>query len=39
MMKINRVASIVGIGQTNWLEDYQKTKKGEIPTDSYGYGA
>lgn len=39
MMKINRVASIVGIGQTNWLEDYQKTKKGENSTDSYGYGA
>lgn len=38
-MKINRVAAVVGIGQTNWLGDYQKTKSGEIPTDSYGYGA
>ncbi len=38
-MKINRVASVVGIGQTNWLGDYEKTRNGQIPTDSYGYGA
>ena len=38
-MAIKRAAAVVGIGQTDWLGDYEKTKKGERPADSYGYGA
>jgi acetyl-CoA acetyltransferase len=38
-MTVKRAAAIVGIGQTNWRQDYQRVKAGECPTDSYGYGA
>ena len=38
-MTTKRAAAIVGIGQTDWRGDYEKTKKGEHPADSNGYGA
>ena len=33
------VAAVVGIGHTDWKEDYARVRKGEKPFDSYGYGA
>ncbi|HVV94773.1 MAG TPA: thiolase family protein [Hyphomicrobiales bacterium] len=32
-------ASVVGIGHTDWPEDYGRVRRGEKPFDSYGYGA
>jgi acetyl-CoA acetyltransferase len=32
-------ASVVGIGHTDWPEDYARVRRGEKPFDSYGYGA
>jgi acetyl-CoA acetyltransferase len=33
------VAAVVGIGHTDWKEDYRRVKNGEKPFDSYGYAA
>jgi acetyl-CoA acetyltransferase len=33
------VASVVGIGHTDWPDDYRRVRAGEKPFDSYGYGA
>lgn len=33
------VAAIIGIGHTDWREDYARVRGGEKPNDSYGYGA
>lgn len=38
-MSLGRVAAIVGIGHTDWPEDYARVRRGEKPFDSYGYGA
>lgn len=38
-MSLRRVAAIVGIGHTDWPEDYVRVRRGEKPFDSYGYGA
>ena len=36
---LRNVASIVGIGHTDWAGDYSRVRAGEKPSDSYGYGA
>src|SRR5690606_8729742 len=35
----NGVAAVVGVGNTDWPEDYRRVRAGERPTDAYGYGA
>lgn len=39
MNKLSRVASVIGVGHTNWVEDWQRVRAGERPDDSYGYAA
>jgi acetyl-CoA acetyltransferase len=34
-----KVASVVGVGHTDWRGDYVRTRKGEKPRDCVGYGA
>ncbi|MEA3181265.1 MAG: hypothetical protein QOI59_4788 [Gammaproteobacteria bacterium] len=34
-----KVASVVGVGHTDWRGDYVRTRNGEKPRDSVGYGA
>lgn len=34
-----RTASVIGIGQTDWVGDHARVKAGHKPHDSYGYGA
>jgi hypothetical protein len=33
-----RVAAVVGVGHTDWVEDWARCRRGERPNDSYGYG-
>src|SRR5690606_37680449 len=33
------VSAVVGIGHTDWVEDYRRVRNGEKPYDSYGYAA
>lgn len=35
--RIRRATAVVGVGQTDWVSDYRKTRSGEKPNDSYGY--
>lgn len=37
--RLSRAAAIVGIGHTDWVGDWTRTRNNEKPTDSYGYGA
>lgn len=34
-----RAASVIGIGQTDWVGDHARVKAGQKPHDSYGYAA
>lgn len=34
-----KAAAVVGIGHTDWRQDYARTRAGEKPRDSNGYGA
>jgi acetyl-CoA acetyltransferase len=34
-----KAAAIVGIGQTDWVDDHRKVRSGNAPFDSYGYAA
>ena len=34
-----QAAAIVGIGQTDWVDDHRKVRSGNAPFDSYGYAA
>jgi 3-oxoacyl-[acyl-carrier-protein] synthase III len=34
-----RSAAIIGVGHSDWVGDWNRTRAGEKPTDSYGYGA
>jgi acetyl-CoA acetyltransferase len=34
-----KTSAIVGVGNTDWVEDYRRVRAGEKPFDSYGYGA
>ena len=36
---LHRVAAVVGVGHTDWPEDYRRVRAGEKPSDSYGYAA
>jgi len=31
------ISSVVGVGHTDWVEDYKRVRKGEKPQDSNGY--
>ncbi|MGE8610687.1 MAG: thiolase family protein [Achromobacter veterisilvae] len=33
------ISAVVGIGHTDWVEDYKRVRNGEKPHDSYGYAA
>lgn len=33
-----RVAAVVGVGHTDWAADWSRTRRGERPTNSFGYG-
>jgi acetyl-CoA acetyltransferase len=39
MSGLSGVASVVGIGHTDWPGDYARVRNGEKPFDSYGYAA
>lgn len=34
-----KTSAIVGVGNTDWVEDYRRVRAREKPFDSYGYGA
>lgn len=34
-----RTAAVIGIGHTDWVEDWARVRAGECPDDCYGYGA
>ncbi|MES3001464.1 MAG: thiolase family protein [Pseudomonadota bacterium] len=36
---MKRAAAVMGVGITDWAEDYKRTRAGERPNDSYGYAA
>jgi acetyl-CoA acetyltransferase len=36
---LRRVAAVVGVGHTDWTGDWARTRAGEVPSDSLGYGA
>jgi len=31
------ISAVVGVGHTDWVEDYKRVRSGEKPHDSYGY--
>lgn len=33
----SNISGIVGVGHTDWVQDYKKVRNGEKPFDSYGY--
>ena len=35
---LRRAAAVVGVGNSDWTGDWARTRNGEQPTDSYGYG-
>jgi acetyl-CoA acetyltransferase len=35
---LRRVAAVVGVGNSDWTGDWARTRNGEQPADSYGYG-
>lgn len=39
MNKLGDVAAVVGIGHTDWPDDYARVRAGDKPFDSYGYAA
>jgi acetyl-CoA acetyltransferase len=36
---LRRVGAVVGIGETDWVQDWHRVRAGEHPADSYGYAA
>jgi acetyl-CoA acetyltransferase len=36
---LHKSAAVVGVANTDWVEDYRRVRAGEKPFDSYGYGA
>ncbi len=36
---LRRSAAIVGVGHTDWRQDWARVRAGETPNDAYGYGA
>lgn len=39
MKSHGRVASVIGIGHTDWVGDWQRVRAGDRPSDCYGYAA
>ncbi|WP_250485276.1 thiolase family protein [Caballeronia sp. GaOx3] len=37
--RMRRAAAIIGVGHTDWPTDWERARRGEKPTDSYGYAA
>lgn len=37
--RLSRAAAIVGVGHSDWVGDWKRTRAGEKPSDGYGYGA
>lgn len=35
---LSRAAAVVGVGHSDWVGDWQRTRNGEKPTDNYGLG-
>jgi acetyl-CoA acetyltransferase len=35
---LRRAAAVVGVGNSDWTGDWARTRNGEQPSDSYGYG-
>lgn len=35
----SQISAVVGIGHTDWVQDYRRVRNGEKPHDSYGYAA
>lgn len=35
---LRRAAAVVGVGNSDWTGDWHRTRNGEQPSDSYGYG-
>lgn len=35
---LHKTSAVVGVGNTDWVEDYGRVRAGEKPFDSYGYG-
>lgn len=35
----SKISAVVGVGHTDWAEDYKRVRNGEKPYDSYGYAA
>jgi acetyl-CoA acetyltransferase len=35
----SQISAVVGVGHTDWVEDYRRVRDGEKPHDSYGYAA
>lgn len=33
----SNISAVVGVGHTDWVEDYKRVRNGEKPYDSYGY--
>ena len=38
-MTQRRSTAVIGIGQSDWRGDWNRSRAGEVPDDSYGYGA
>jgi acetyl-CoA acetyltransferase len=36
---LSGIASVIGVGQTDWVGDHARVRAGEKPHDSYGYAA
>jgi len=39
MKALKRVASVIGVGHTDWVSDWHRVRAGERPDDCYGYAA
>jgi acetyl-CoA acetyltransferase len=39
MKSLKRVASVIGVGHTDWVSDWHRVRAGERPDDCYGYAA
>lgn len=35
---LRRAAAVIGVGNSDWIGDWTRTRNGEQPSDSYGYG-
>jgi acetyl-CoA acetyltransferase len=35
--RMRRAAAVIGVGHTDWRSDWERSRRGEKPADSYGY--